>query len=99
MGIFENLEDSFREADRRRRQTEAEFEKLACEPCLKEAKEGDKVLVAAGVMGRGHHWMRLEAEVLRVADTAYYVRYVKYTNYKGEVVEEWVHRFAVTDVC
>lgn len=85
--------------ERARQARRDEFEKLACEPCMKSANEGDRVLVAAGPVGRGFEWMRHEAIVLEVADTAYRVRY---TDYKSIVndgpVEEWVHRFVVTDV-
>lgn len=74
-----------------------EFEKLACEPCLKSASVGDRVLVAAGPNGRGFEWERLEAVVIEVADTAYHVRYTRKETYP-ELQEAWVHRFTVTDV-
>ena len=75
------------------------FNKLASDPCLKSAGVGDRVLVSAGVVGRGMDWARLECVVLEVADTAYKVEFLTYKAFESKDNEvDWVHRFAVTDV-
>jgi hypothetical protein len=93
--MFDN--DFFDEAlsyqERRRR----EFERLACDPCLTEAKVGDRVLVSAGPVSRGFEWERLEAVVMEVADTAYKLLFVgRSKNGKDDI--GWIHKFIVTDV-
>lgn len=79
-------------------QRRAEFEKLAMDQPAKSAEVGDRVLVSAGPAGRGFEWERLEAVVLEVADTAYKVRFTNRKTIHGDPDEDWVHRFAVTDV-
>ena len=84
--------------DRHHKKRRDEFEKLAMDPPAKSAEVGDRVLIAAGPVGRGFEWERLEAVVLEVADTAYQVRFTKRKTIYGESDEDWVHRFCVTDV-
>lgn len=94
--MFDGFDEAIRRADQdyeRRRQL---FEKLSLDP-PRAADVGERVLVAASLVGRGYEWARLEAEVLEVADTAYRVRYTTY-KLAGKPVEEWVHRLVVTDV-
>lgn len=91
------FDDFFDGVERRWNQRKDEFKKLACEPCLDEVFVGSRVLLSAGVLGRGFEWERKEATVLEVASTAYFVRFAE-MNHNGEPDEQWVHRFAVTDV-
>jgi len=92
-------DDFFKSVDDYHRKREDEFNKLVCEPCLKSANVGDRVLVSSGVVGRGFAWERLECLVMEVADTAYKVNFVTRKCYStNEPDISWVHRFAVTDV-
>ena len=92
-------DDFFKSIDDHHKRRKDEFDKLACEPCLKSANVGDRVLVSSGVVGRGFPWQRLECRVLEVADTAYKVDFVTRKTYgTNEPDIDWVHRFAVTDV-
>lgn len=97
MSIFGD--DFFDSVDRHHAQRRAEFEKLACEPCVKEAKVGDRVLCAAGPLGMGFEWERHEATVIEVADTAYKVRFAHRKEYGTDMQQEvWAHKFVITDV-
>jgi hypothetical protein len=97
--IFGDIGGMFRRMDDRHDKLRGEFERLACEPCTKPVGVGDRVLVHAGLCLRGHDWIRLEAEVLAVADTSYKVNFVERTRVvTGEPDIEWIHRFLVTDV-
>lgn len=83
--------------NRRNEKLDSEFIRLAAEPCQKLATVGDRVLVAGGLIGRGHAWVRLEGLVLETADTACRVRFVG-REFKGEPDETWVHNVLITDV-
>lgn len=48
--------------------------KLRSDPCMNIPKVGDTVIVAAGPLGMGHEWIRLEAQVLHVANNSYKIR-------------------------
>lgn len=90
-------DDYFSGVERYQNEKRDEFEKLACEPCIKEAKVGDRVLVAGGPSGRGFDWVRLEAVVLELADTAYKLHFVDRL-ICGKPDIAWIHKFIVTDV-
>lgn len=75
---------------------ESEFLRLAAEPCQKTPVVGDRVLVAVGLLGMGHPWVRMEGVVLEVGDTACFVRLKDRMLQKEE--EEWVHNTLITDV-
>lgn len=90
-------DDFFESVDRYHAKRRSEFEKLACEPCMKKAIVNDRVLVSAGAAGRGFEWERLEATVIEIADTAYKLRFEgRQVGGKDDI--EWVHKFIVTDV-
>ena len=61
-------------AERHWKKLEEQMNKLRSEPCMTIPKRGDLVILPAGPLGRGHAWIRLEAEVLYVAETSYKVR-------------------------
>lgn len=90
----DNLFDGINRYHEKRR---SEFERLACEPCIKAAEVGDRVLVSAGAAGRGFEWERLEAVVIEVADTAYKLEFIG-RDLNGKPDTGWIHKFIVTDV-
>ena len=105
LGIFNTKElkmfgdDFFKSIDAHHKKRADAFEKLATDPCAKSAEVGDRVLVSAGVVGRGVDWARLECVVREVADTAYKVEFLTYKKFGTNANDvDWVHRFAVTDV-
>lgn len=77
--------------DHQRRERE-ELLKLRAEPCLTPIVVGDRVLVASGLLGMGHLWIRREGTVLECAATAYKVDLGKACGI------HWVHQDLITDV-
>jgi hypothetical protein len=76
-----------------------EFRRLCCEPSAKTPTTGCRVLVAAGLLGMGHPWIRLEATVIECGDTSYKVRFTDYRHVlTKELEEKWVHQSLITDV-
>lgn len=67
--MFDNIEEDLR------RQRE-NVERLRTEPCMDIPVEGQHILVNAGAVNRGHAWVPIEAKVLRVAHTAYFVEFL-----------------------
>lgn len=94
-GWHERMQRAEDYADRMR----DEFCKLAIEPCTAIPKVGDRVLVAAGLLGMGHLWVREECEVLACGDTSYKVRFLNYKPVFEPVGSktEWVHQALITD--
>lgn len=88
----DGIGDMFRKADERAEQMAEEFKRLAVDPCSEIPEVGDKAIVALGLLGMGHLWMREEAEVLEVASTSYHVRI------RGRSGTHWIHQALVTDV-
>jgi len=83
-------------AKKTRRSSESEeFERMRCDPCLKEAAPGDRVLVALHPIGKGHAGYIDEAIVLEVADLACFVEFKGYGRKRDRL---WVHRFVIVDV-
>ena len=78
---------------------DSEFEKLCVEPCATTPQVGDRVLIAVGLLGMGHLWIREEAIVFECANTAYRVRFAHREDYETkQTLEMWVHQSLVTDV-
>lgn len=97
--MFDDVNEFWKGIDASHKKQRDEFHKLCCEPCLTEAKVGDRVLVSGGPIGFGFEWTRFEVIVLEVADTAYHLEFVTETHpITKEKKRKWVHRFAVTDV-
>ena len=75
------------------------IDQLKTEPCMDIAEVGNHVLIDPSAVGKGLPENPLEAEVLRVAGTAYEVRYLTYTKYDSdELVVEWVQSWVVIAV-
>jgi hypothetical protein len=75
-----------------------EFRRLLVDPSATQAEVGDRVVVAAGLLGRGWQWIREEAEVIAVGETSYKVRFVETPEDDGEPTEQWIHPAIVIDV-
>jgi hypothetical protein len=92
--MFDSLFEHFNHMDEYHAKVDGEFMRIAAEPCMETAKVGDRVLVAGGLIGRGHLWVRIECEVVAVADTAIKVKSI------GDIHKwsQWVHNTIVTDV-
>lgn len=95
--MFDRLDNAFKAGD----EMSAAFAKL----CLGDAtrkipKLNDLVIVAAGFVGLGHIWVRLEAEIVEIGESSYKVRFLDYTPYRGTKGshEVWIHPALITDV-
>ena len=77
-----------------------EVEKLKSEPCLKECNVGNRVLVASGIYGHGHEWIRSECVVTEVADECVKVKHQRNPDKPSEYSdwEHWVGKWAIVDV-
>lgn len=84
-----NRQDIRREWERKR----SAFERLCVEPCMRTPKPGDRVVFAAGLIGHGFEWVRLEARVLEVGDTSVRVEFDDHYH-----CVEWIHPCLITDV-
>lgn len=82
------------------RKIDNEFHKLCCEPSQKIPKLGQRVIVAAGLLGMGHLWIREEAIVEEVGEVSIKVRFTNYKPFNGErgSHELWIHPALITDV-
>lgn len=74
-----------------------EFLRLAKGMSDRVAKVGDRVIVAAGFLGRGWRWIREEAEIVDIGETSYKIRFAE-ASYDDSVKEEWIHPALITDV-
>ena len=92
-------EDFFKRMDENHRKREDEFQRLALDPCCIIPNVGDIVVVAAGLLGMGFDYIRLEAKVLCVGQISYKVRFTNETHViTGEPTEKWIHPSLITDV-
>jgi hypothetical protein len=96
--VYRSFEKSMDRADRYHRKLESDMDKLRAEPCLKFPKVGDRVIVAAGLLGMGHEWIRREAIVLECGDTNYKVQFTDYFLPGNKMVIEWIAGILITDV-
>lgn len=95
--FYDNYFEEMRNIEKSKQDKEEMFRRLCAEPCMKVPKPGDRVIIAAGLLGRGFLWVRTEAEVLQVADTSVKVRF-KSSFSQTPDVEEWIHPALITDV-
>lgn len=72
-------------------------DKLRVDPCMDIPKVGDIVVVAAGPLNMGHAWIRLEAEVLYIANNSYKVRFASRYG-KNKHADVWIDPVLVLDV-
>ncbi len=73
-----------------------EFAKLLADSCVDIPEVGNRIVVAIGLLGYGHPWIRGECVVTEVGNTSYKVRYKdRCEEYNWE---EWVHQALVVEV-
>lgn len=89
------MDDMFKRADEHKAELKREFERRAAD-CPDIPIPGDKVVLHAGLLSRGHMWERIEGDCVAVADNSVKVRYKK--SYDKDMTEEWVHPAVITDI-
>ncbi len=94
--IFDTIREQFQNTQRRREQMDDYLSKMQSEPCCQVPEVGDSVIVAVGLINRGHLWMREECEVTGVTGTCIRVKSVGTNVYKAW--EEWIDPILVLDV-
>jgi hypothetical protein len=82
--------------DEDHRRMAAEFERLRIEPSNRTPAVGDTVVVAAGLLDRGHLWIRTGCLVIALGETSIKVRFPD--GYGGKVDEQWISPVLITDV-
>lgn len=96
---FEDMNKFFSDIHESHSRLDSEFRRLCCEPSAKTPEAGSRVIVAAGLIGMGHPWIRLEATVIECGDTSYKVRFATHKEYgTNRLQETWVHQALITDV-
>lgn len=82
------------------RKQEAEFMRLAAEPCMKRPNKGDRVLVAVGFLGMGFLWVRREGLVIECGDTSFHVELEHQYDFEQSKPKRrvWVHQALITEV-
>ena len=89
------FQEAMKQARQDRLEIKAEFDRRANDlPDLPEV--GDKVLMVAGLIGRGHIWERIEGECVEVATNSAKVKFQK--SYDKEDQFVWVPAAAIADV-
>lgn len=85
-----------REAREHQKHMEEVVNRLRADPCMQIPEVGDTVIVAAGPLGMGHAWTRVEAEVQQVATNSYQVLF---RDQYGPCKEasEWIDPVLVVD--
>lgn len=91
MDFFEMFGNISKEQNER----EEAFRKLQAEP-PKLIKKGDKVLIAAGLLGMGFLWIREEAVIIDVQESAVKAKFKDY--WPGQPNEKWIDPILVTDI-
>lgn len=72
----------------------AEMKRLLHEPPKEFPKKGDRVVVAIGLLSRGHLWTKAECRVLEVGDSSIKVECKdSYHDW-----QEWIHPALITDI-
>lgn len=92
-----SFEDELHHINREHEKNNEEFARLDADPMMRPVSLGDRVVVAAGLIGRGHRWVRKEAKVVEVGDTSVRVRFSE-ARWNGEPDEEWLHPSLVIDI-
>jgi hypothetical protein len=93
---MDDFGEVWRSADRHRDQQAQEFLKMLDDCCEERPSPGDRVVFAAGLVGHGFPWVRLEGVVLEVGQSSYKVEWVgRITN---DTYTKWLHPALVTDV-
>ncbi len=93
------IKDMFEDIRKNHNTMDNEFRKLAIEPTMVVPEVGDTVIIAAGLLGMGHVWVRKEAVVLMAGDTSYKVEFVDDKHpMTGKNYVKWVVQTLITDV-
>lgn len=92
---FKDANDFWRGIEKHHDKMDSEFHKLCVEPSTKVPVVGDRVLVAAGLLGMGHAWVRLEATVVECGDTSFKVQFTDTYESRKPM---WIHQALITDV-
>jgi hypothetical protein len=95
MNDFNDFSSHASDFDAQKQDREAEFRRLVAEPSSRVPAVGDRVVVAAGLLGLGWHWIRMEGEVLEVGEVSVKVRIA---DSRGDPKVMWVHPALITDV-
>jgi hypothetical protein len=90
MDLFEMFEDTRRYHEK----LDNAYARLAANLVRPEIKVGDRVVVAAGLLCRGHIWVRRICTVLEVAENTVHVR----CDSDWGKWEEWIEYILITDV-
>lgn len=91
------FEEFFERIEKHHEDLKNTVEKLRIDPCMNIPKVGDLVIVAAGPLGMGFAWVRLEAEVLIVANNSYKVRF--HNRYgTNKYSYQWIDPVLVLDI-
>lgn len=98
MDPWESGDKFFEHAREHHKKMDEEFRRLCAEPCGKVPQKGDRVLIAAGLLGMGYPWVREEAVVMECGDTSYFVQFVHYKTYDEKTYSCWVNQNLITDV-
>ncbi|TXH13614.1 MAG: hypothetical protein E6R03_11010 [Hyphomicrobiaceae bacterium] len=93
--MFGGIDDIFKRADERHLEMKQEFDRRAAD-CQELPIPGDKIVLHAGLLQRGHMWERLQGECVAVATNSVLVRYKK--SYDETMTEQWVHPALITDI-
>ena len=91
-GDFEKFRD---DVNRHHAKLDKELAKLTAEPCMTPFEVGDRVIVAIGLIGYGHTWIRKECKVLEKAATS---TKISFQNIVDKEQIEWVNNILITDV-
>ena len=94
---FDAYDNMMRRIDKHHDEMDAEFQKLICEPCSIVPEKGDTVVVAAGLIGMGHLWIRKAGTIIECGDTSYLVGWHGFIG-KYSDKETWVNQALITDV-
>ena len=74
------------------------FDELLANPCTQPVTVGDRVVVAAGLIGFGFKWERLEATVLEKGQNSIKIELDHKHLVNNVNWELWIHPAVITDV-
>lgn len=91
---FESIFSHWNAIDRSHERKDELFRCLLCEPLMRTPQIGDHVIVAAGLLDRGHDWIRKEVKVIDIADTSVKIRWLDGLG----IEDQWIHPVLITDI-
>lgn len=91
--------NDFNDMERIWKKREDQFYKLLIDQCAIIPNVGDTVIIAAGLLGLGFDWVRLEAVVLKVGQNSFKIQFQTEKEFRtSKLKEEWIHPALITDV-